>query len=92
MSDTSMLYIFELMNESAVGPFADHASARAWMARVVPPEDQLGNEADYPGSGYRIGTLAEVNEQLSSPEFETPEHAEGRYAECYEEYYPGFKR
>jgi hypothetical protein len=85
MSEISMLYVFETTNESAVGPFADRPTAEAWMLRVVPPEDQ--DEL----SGYRIGTLEEVNEHLSDPQFETPDAAEGRYRECYEEFYPNFR-
>ena len=88
-------YVFETMNETAVGPFADEHAAQEWMLEVVPPEDILGtheNEAaDYSGQGYRVGTPEEVREQLSSPVWETPDAAKARYAECYAEYYPNFR-
>jgi hypothetical protein len=85
-------YAFELMNQTAVGPFATRDDAAAWMARVVPAEDQDGTPenatSDIAGDGYRVGDLAEVNDMLSTPEFETPEHAADRYRECYAEFYP----
>ena len=77
-----MLYVFETMNESAIGPFASRDAAEAWLVKVVPPEDRDGapenKVSDISGEGYRIGTLAEVNDQLSSPQFETPTAAEAR--------------
>lgn len=89
-------YAFEFLNETAVGPFATRELAAAWMARVVPAQDINGtpeNDAtELAGDGYRVGDLAEVNEQLSSPIFETPDAAADRYAECYAEFYPNFKR
>jgi len=85
-------YAFELMNQTAVGPFATREDAAAWMARVVPAEDQDGtmenDGSDMDGDGYRVGDLAEVYDMLGTPEFETPDAAADRYRECYKEFYP----
>lgn len=92
---TATFYAFEFLNETAVGPFATRELATAWMTKHVPPEDIDGSPenatSDCPSEGYRVGDLAAVNEQLSSPIFESPADAAARYAECYAEYYPNFK-
>jgi hypothetical protein len=90
------VYIFEPMNDTAVGPFETRELAQAWMMRVVPPEDQDGTPEnkkhdDYE-CGWRIITREEISEYTDHAQFETPKAAALRYAECYDEYYPNFKK
>jgi hypothetical protein len=81
-----MFYAYESINYTAVGPFATQAEAQAWITRVVPPEDR--EEADE--NGFRV--ISGETAKDYAEEFETPEAVEARYAECYAEYYPNFKK
>jgi hypothetical protein len=69
MDKTSIFYVYETENDTAIGPFTDRATAEEWMTEVVPPEDQQSTDNI---TGYRIGTIDEVDEWLSSPQYERP--------------------